>query len=386
MVKEVFQIGSPVHGDLFAGRRELVEELISGLSSRKVTQHFALIGHRRIGKSSVMHVVKDKLEKDRNTIPVYLDVQQIIPFNIDEFLRVYASSIFEAYYAKKGNAAFGLKVKNFIKSGIGELKEIIAGFRGQMKNFFVFWFEKAEKKSLSEFVKESLNLSELLAEEKEKFVIMIDEFQDIESLGLDFEKAFRSNMQQMKRTSFLISGSQVSVMRKLMYSETSPLYNLFIVKYVEELEPKEAKEFLNERFKKAGIRTTPEAIDEIIKLTNAHPYHIQWLGRACMSKAADNIITKETVGEAFQWAIREEAGHLEYAYSRLTGKARAIVTACAKLGPAEPVEIAKELHEESDRIRPFIPSLVDEGYLIKENSKYKIRDPVLEAYIKRKIA
>lgn len=385
-MKEVFQIGNPVHGDLFAGRKELIEELANSLGSREITQNFAMIGYRRIGKSSVMRVVKDELDKDKNMIVVYLDVQQIIPFNIDEFFRVYASSLLEAYCRKKGNSALGLKAKNFIRNGIGELKEIISGFHGQVKDFFVFWFEKSEKKSLSNYTKECFGLSDLLAAEKEKFVIMIDEFQDLEALGIDFEKSFRSNIQQMKKTVFLISGSKASMMRNMMYSESSPFYNLFIVKYLEELKPSEAKAFLGKRFSKAGVKISEEAISEIIRLTNSHPYHLQWLGRACLFKAASSeIAAKNEVEEAFNWAITEEAGHLEYAYNRLARKDKAIVTACAKLGASEPIEIARELREESDRVRPFMPNLVEDGYLIKEDSKYRIRDPVLEAYIKRKI-
>lgn len=385
MIKEVFQLGKPVKGSLFAGRKKIIDELRNALRSTKVTQHFTLIGYRRIGKSSIMQVVKEKLDKDPNTIVVYLDAQQIIPFNINEFLKVYSAEVLETYYLKKGNKALALKVKNFIKVGAGELKDIISGFHGQIKDFFVFWFEKAQKNSLSDLVKESLTLPELLSQ-KEKFVIMIDEFQEIDSLGPDFGKAFRANMQQMKNTSFLIAGSQVSLMRKLMYSQSSPLYNMFIVKYVEELDREAAAIFLKERFAKSGMKITSDAIQEIIKLTNSHPYHIQWLGRACLFKSQEKLITDETVRESFKWAIREEAGHLEYAYARLKGKSKAIITTSARIGPAEPIEIAKELHEESDNIRRLIINLVDEGYLIKEGSRYKIRDPVLGEYIQRKIA
>ncbi|MCO6449956.1 MAG: AAA family ATPase [Caldilineales bacterium] len=68
--------GSPIREDaMFFGRDELLDDIVSGLYQNSIMIH----GERRIGKTSLLYQVKERLEKSRSNdfrfVPIYVDLE-----------------------------------------------------------------------------------------------------------------------------------------------------------------------------------------------------------------------------------------------------------------------------------------------------------------------
>ena len=97
MVK--FQIGGPAAPTDLVDRKKEIEYLMTRMTTRDINYNVAVLGYRRIGKSSILMKLYDNLSKKKHIIPVYFDVQK----NMAEpriFFEHLQKSIFDAYLMK----------------------------------------------------------------------------------------------------------------------------------------------------------------------------------------------------------------------------------------------------------------------------------------------
>ncbi|MEM3090004.1 MAG: hypothetical protein QXY22_05490, partial [Candidatus Nitrosotenuis sp.] len=94
------QIGRPASPNELIDRKSEVESILTKLQSR-TNYNLALVGHRRIGKSSILHKVAHVLSGEAKTTVVYFDLQR----NLGDpkmFLTSLQGAIFDAYAKKTG--------------------------------------------------------------------------------------------------------------------------------------------------------------------------------------------------------------------------------------------------------------------------------------------
>ncbi len=81
-LKNPYTFGVPVRGEgRFFGREEELQRIFDTLKNvpRGQKQDIAVLGPRRIGKSSLLYRLVDLLESTEDFVPIYIDVQNIKP-------------------------------------------------------------------------------------------------------------------------------------------------------------------------------------------------------------------------------------------------------------------------------------------------------------------
>ena len=75
----------PAIKDNFIDRESLLDEMIATLTSRKIDMGFALIGPRRIGKTSILREITHRLANKKDVVVVYFCLWDLVGNNLREF-------------------------------------------------------------------------------------------------------------------------------------------------------------------------------------------------------------------------------------------------------------------------------------------------------------
>lgn len=375
-MNSLFVAGPPVSGEFFYGREELLKSINFG-------NNYALVGIRRVGKTSIILQLSQRFKK-QGVIPVVISLFEISPLTIENFLKRYTLCVTRAYLE---DANLLKKIESFLegkKEGfISFLKD--TKFSISLQEIITLWFEYSEKKpkDYTEAIEKTILYPEKLAKEtKKNFVIFLDEFQEIQQLNI--LNALRDNMQKTKHVSYVISGSAVGLMAQILGSRKSPFYGFFIQKQIKGLDRNSAEKLLA-RAKKKNILIEPQVIKEVIERTKAYPLYLQAFGHACLDIALFRRlkkIGKPTFEECWQKMFEDIYFHFEYLQSELKGKKKSIAEAIAIQQAKSVSALARATSIPINVLGTYLNRLVKEGILEKTNSTYALADPVLEEWLR----
>jgi AAA+ ATPase superfamily predicted ATPase len=274
-------------GDDFIGRKKLVKEIAGELSSKNKIG-FSLSGVRRIGKTSILKEVEQRLKKQG--IPViYISIWRILPTTIDEFTRVLnrtALSAFEQKLPKK------FKFEQLLVTGAKAMGTLLSGLQLSAKvtddlEASVAYVKK-ESEDVETVVTKSISLIEHLAEmTKTKCVIMIDEFPSIVDLtygdknrkiGFDVVKLIRTLFEDFKHTKLVVSGSYRDTLDNLVAKASAPFYKQLLLREVESFTMDEFSDFISHylpTLKFVNMQTK----DDLYNISSGIPYNLQLIGK-----------------------------------------------------------------------------------------------------------
>ncbi|MFH1247044.1 MAG: hypothetical protein V1644_01560, partial [Candidatus Micrarchaeota archaeon] len=136
-MERLFVAGPPVSGELFFGRREILNSIQFG-------NNYALVGVRRVGKTSITLELAKKFKK-QGIAPIMVSLFEISPLTVENFLKKYTLAVTKAYLedadlVKKVEAFFTGQREglfNFLKN----LKVSIS-----IRDMVTLWAEYDEKK------------------------------------------------------------------------------------------------------------------------------------------------------------------------------------------------------------------------------------------------
>jgi len=242
-----------------------------------------------------------------------------------------------------------------------------------------------------------INLPEKLASETDtKFVVVFDEFQecaklnsfkDIKNTIGNVFKFFRSNWQRHTNISYLISGSEVTLLKKIIHEESSPFFQHFNSMPIREFSFSSAKEMFSQLLESSGYRMSNELLDKLVNLTNGHPFYLQVLGEEFCKVSPQKNIPEDVYKTVVQETLFENAGRLylyfagQYAkhIKTSTSLEKTLISISAENHKVS--EIAKELGQSPGVVSSFINRLLDMDILIKNKGEYHFRDPVFGLWI-----
>lgn len=75
----------PAQGSEFINREKELKDIISTLKNINSSLGFALYGKRRVGKTSLFKETKRILEKEKNIVPIYFSLWDLVEKDIKEF-------------------------------------------------------------------------------------------------------------------------------------------------------------------------------------------------------------------------------------------------------------------------------------------------------------
>lgn len=411
-----FKFGGPIEPELFYDREREVGFLIDRLSKIKsgVKHNYALVGPRRMGKSSILRFIELKLARV-GIVPVFIDcegreVAKQVELSLELLLSSWGNSILDAFFDRSGLAdKIKVRLRDFIVGTKDKIISALSEVLGRLRALEVkaassylelrIEFEKTTSlraPSPDELVKlldDTLDLAEELGEETRRhFVLMLDEFQNVSKFRkpIDFLPVFRRHMQVQGRVAYLLTGSNIGMMELLL---RRPFGGHIPVEWIGPFEREVAKNFMRERFEALGRDIEDEAIDEIVDFTGGHPAYLNWFGEQCCREVAAGrkIHLKLVLGLEEKIFERDGLMHVfEEELSRVSpkrGKMYSVFIEMAGHDLESPSDISKNVNRSTpSEVILYLRRLEQRGFVRREGrGRYRIVDEMLKRYIRKKI-
>jgi hypothetical protein len=252
-IKNPYPAPKPVKDPrLFFGRTAKYTQIKKYLSENK---SIALIGERKIGKTSLFWYLKRVLVND-GFVPIYIDLQGMLPRTNATFLRTLLDEI------KKELLKFD--EANIISADLQKIS-----------------LEINRDESVSELFRRILNSYEsCLKRLREKnvhvksFVIMIDEIELLKEFnGGGLFSFLRSIIEERDYVVFVVAGHDVLL--NITKDESSPFFNMFKNIQLKGISEDGAKKLIHDPVADYGVTHDEQSVERILKLTGRNPYYIQ---------------------------------------------------------------------------------------------------------------
>ena len=240
----------------FCDREEETKRILSNIRGGQST---ILTAPRRIGKTALIYHVLDKIPS--GTKGIYFD---ILPTeNMSGFLNELASAIIRNVPEKKGT---GRKIWDFIKSLRPEVSfDMLTG--SPQVSFTL-------KDNEINFQIETI--FSFLEKQDEKYVIAIDEFQQILKYPEKNTDAWlRTLIQKLKNVIFIFAGSQQHLLNEMFTIPSRPFYNSASLLKINKINREKYKTFIRKQFTSNGRTLEDKTIDNIIVWADCHTYYVQ---------------------------------------------------------------------------------------------------------------
>jgi tetratricopeptide (TPR) repeat protein len=237
-----YMAGAPVlDSKLFFGRQLLLDRVLQTLHNNSLL----LYGERRIGKTSLQHQLKRRLNElqdpDYDFYPVYVDLQGTPE---ERFFATLAEEIFQ----ELGPVLDGLKPNAPTSEGYS-YHDLVKDLRTVLKAL------------------------RLHSEKQVRLVLLIDEVDELNSYDPRVNQKLRSLFMKSFAENLVAVVSGVSIKRD-WEREGSPWYNFFEEIDVGPLRPKDARELIEQPIQ--GVFKLEDGVtDKILALTERRPFRIQ---------------------------------------------------------------------------------------------------------------
>lgn len=362
IMENPFKYGGPVTGEDFTDRKRELEELkIEMLSGQNVI----IYSPRRFGKSSLVY--NALLSLGEQVVPLWIDCYGVLTKR-------------ELAEKMTSEALKHLKFKNLLESVKKLFKTVTPKIRlGEtIEVEFSFGDEKIA-------LDESLELPQRLAEHLEKRVVVVfDEFQEVAELGEDVLKRMRSKFQWQESVTFIFIGSRRSMMEKIFRSAQSPFYNFGRHMVLGKIPRVEFKEFIVRKFTETGVEIEPGVVDEILNLTDGHPYYTQkFCHKLWYVGKLEGRLNLNSIRETFKELVEEsEASYIEI-WDALPLSQRKVLLAIAR-GERD-LYFAEFLMRygftSTSVVQYSINALREKELIHRVNGKFEVSDPFLRHWL-----
>jgi len=279
--------GRVVGEDLFYGRNDLLTDIERTLANNC----FLLYGERRIGKTSLQHQLKERLQNANDPtylfIPAYIDLQGVAE---DDFFRTIAAGIVEhaASLFKGGREALALRLdEDRERYSYRDLNRDLRTILDHLKSFG--WESRGFPKGKGDKEGETKEI---------KLVLLMDEIDTLNEYNLRTNLNLRGLfMGQLKQNLVLVMSGLYLKMDWSKEGGGSPPFN-FLSREIElqPLNEPDARQLITEPVK-GFYSYESEAVDVIISLSELRPFTIQGFCLRAVNRILADGRTKITIAD-----------------------------------------------------------------------------------------
>jgi len=384
----------PVYGEDFLDREELLEELVTTLSSPREEMGFALVGPRRMGKTSLFLETVRRLREVPGVVPVYLSLWELVEGTPEELSRELLGAVLEAF-REQGKLPLRVRARHLLQAPLELLQELLREVRLSLRlreelEVMLLLSRGRGEIPPGELLSRSLAFPNKLAGEcGVRCALFLDEFPSIlelrrggKPLGEGVVRKLRSEYERADNLVLSISGSVRSTMEAVALRPAAAFWRQFIVREVGPL-PRDAVEELLRR--NLGRPISPGALARLWGFTQGIPFYVQFIGRE-LSRRGSETVTEGEVERAVEEFLREEGTILfQEQWRRLSPKERKILQAMAK-GLSVPSDIAREAGEPPNTVSQYLRYLAEKELVTRvEPGHWRIADQVFARWLRDKL-
>ncbi len=252
----------------FTNRKKEVQQLTENFSMLVNT---VLISPRRWGKSSLVEkATGEAAKKDKQLRFCMIDA-----FNVrteEQFYQQLATGVLKASSSRLEVIA------ETAKAFMGKFIPRLSFSPGNQQELALSLDWKEVKKQPDDI----LNMAEKIAAKNNwKFIICIDEFQNIASFNhqLAFQKKLRANWQKHQHVAYCLFGSKRHMLMDVFTNASMPFYKFGDLMFLEKITKEDWIKFIIKRFKDTGKEISKDNAAYIAGLADCHPYYVQQLAQ-----------------------------------------------------------------------------------------------------------
>ena len=362
-----FKYGTVVSGKDFCGRKTLLKQIIGYIES---SQRIAILGERRVGKSSAVYEAVLKCKGGRL---LYIDLLGIK--SIDALCRRILRAIV-VLEQKTGWFDKIIKTLSYLRPSISV---------DPITSMPIVSFD-ASIEMQANSIPEVLTLIETLGK-KRQLVVVLDEFQDILNLEDSHEALalLRSNIQFQSDIPYIFVGSIRHKMDQIFTHHDSPFFKSAIPMTVEPLPYKEFSEFLKKKFSTGQRKIDNKVLEKVFKIANNIPGDIQQLCEALWEVSTEKeTVSPDKLKNALELIFAREQKSYENYVSLLTNIQFRCLMAIAKEGGKSVFSVAfmkSAGFNNPSSVRRAITRLIKLNILFESGGEYRFINPFFRAWL-----
>lgn len=296
-----FLFGGEVTGSDFCGREKELAELHADTHAG---QNVLIYASRRFGKTSLLRVLQAELQ-DKNITCMYADLSR--PLDVAQFAEEY----FRAFTSELGGPE---KVIEIIKHKLnfGLSTQLKVSPTGETS-----WGLDINPGNKAIPLQEVIDLPfKYGRKEKQKIVVILDEFQEVVKLGL--EAKLRSYVQAHGRhVSYLFAGSKKSILTQMFGDRTRPFFQSVKTLPLEGIPEEDWQPFIADKFTMSKKKISKGLISQVVTLAQICPYLVQHLCYVLWDISGKTVVEKN-VDEALAMVLAREGDKYVMAWDSLS--------------------------------------------------------------------
>jgi len=364
-------------------------------------EDLALLGHRKVGKTSLLLEFSRSVDVP-NLRTLYLDLWETLP-TLGDFIVRYLAVLLDALLIQSFQDASGRAPSRLISSSLHAGPERQAALM-ELGRFDSRTVRRAveclnlalERRPDAHLLRESLDLpQEVAAELGLRFLVIFDEFQELDALnraapfkgtGGDVFALLRGRWQRHARVGYVVAGSRISMLRKMLLDHRAPFFQHFRVMAVEPFEEPDAVELFTRALADSGLEVTPDLLRTVIMVTGGHPFYLQILaGEMARTGSTDD---DEALRVALQETLLEPSGRLSLYFADLVGKVVGRSTTLEQVllllarGHETVGAMSQQLGVNSGAVVTALNRLAD--IVVKRKGRYLVADPCLRIWLQNR--
>jgi len=319
-----------------------------------------MIAPRRFGKTSLVN----KVVENTNRPILWLDLQLLT--NTGDFANQLLKQLFKKYPFEK----LKFMIRNFrivpMLSVDPVTNNVEVGFQPHIDSFV--------------HLEDVLNLIEKLGEEKNRPIVVFDEFQELLSLDKSLDKRLRSVIQFHKNINYVFLGSSESMMKQIFENKKSPFYHFGQLFTLDKIPYSDFFNFLQCRFATITDKSV-EISEKILNFTHCHPHYTQQLAFHCWMTLERESYSENTVNKTVANIILLHDNDFERLWNNFNNTDKKVLIEIAF--EQANLYAASGLYKNtsaSSTIYSALKRLTNKGILIK-TEKYEIDDPFFSNWI-----
>ena len=347
-----FKFGTIVDEDYFTDRVNEVAYITQFVNS---PNHLVIISPRRFGKSSV--VAKALKQSNRDHITVNL--QQ-------------ATSVSD-FSAKLLKEFFKVHPMERLRHLITHFRVIPTVSTNPVTGSIDVSFQPGVDGTV--LLEDVLTLIEKAYSEKERMIVVLDEFQEIRDLAPKLDRQMRSIMQEQKHINYILLGSQESMMTEIFENKKSPFYHFGEMMRFGKLPRDDFHRYLSERLSTCFPDCCEELADRILDYTACHPYYSQQLASNIWQVGVLQPDTKDPFGTAIDRIVTTHGLDYERLWMNFNRTNKWIMQ---RLSSGKPLQSGDY---RTSTIYSALKRLQKDGYVIYTD-RYEMEDPFFREWIR----
>jgi AAA ATPase-like protein len=383
--KNPYAPGAGLQPPELAGRDRLLDDAsidMDRVLEKRPTKGMMLLGLRGVGKTVLLNRLHGLAEqKGFRTAKIEAPEGGTLP-------QLLAPELRQVLYSLDLKAAVGQKVRraaSVLKNFVGAFKVMI----GDIEIGIEPAHGKADTGNLQQDLPDLLiAVTEAADEHNAALGIFLDEVQYLSAPELAALVVACHEIAQRNLPLFFV-GAGLPQIAALAGNAKSYAERLFIYPQVDQLDPAAAHAALVNPAKNEGVDFAPDAVEEILRVTECYPYFIQEWGFQVWNAAHSSPIQRAHVQEATPGIIAHlDANFFRVRFDRLTILQQKYLRAMAELGqgPHQTGDIAATLGVEATAVATVRQQLINKGMVWSQrHGETAFTVPMFDTFMKRQM-